>query len=412
MTEQVETVIIGGGQAGLGMSYWLAQHGREHLVLERGRIGERWRSERWDSFTLQTPNWVNGLPGFPYAGDDPDGFLPRDDVVRLLEGYAAKLKAPLRTGIAVESVRQDSRPRRYRIGTSTGIIQAQNVVVATGPFQRPKIPPFAARFSPGILQLSASEYRNPEQLPPGAVLVVGSGASGCQICEELNERGRTVYFSLGRCERQPRRYRGRDVIWWAVALGRWNQPTDTLASPDDKYRAGAQLSGTRGGHDLDYRRLADGGVVLLGHLRGLEDGTLGFAADVRETLAAWDQSLKAFKARVDDHVRQAELDAPPDEAPGDLSPGTCDTMDPITGLDPVAAGITAIIWATGFEYDYGWIELPILDAAGAPVHERGVTAAAGLYFLGLRWLHRRSSAFIGGVGQDAAYLAEHIAASA
>jgi putative flavoprotein involved in K+ transport len=412
MTEDVETVIIGGGQAGLAMSYWLAQQGQEHVVLERGRIGERWRTERWDSFTLQTPNWANGLPGFPYVGEDPHGFLPRDDLARLLERYAASFTAPLRTGIEVESIHPGPRPRRYQIRTDAGTIEAKSVVVATGPFQRPKIPSFAAQLPPSILQLTVSEHRNPEQLPPGAVLVVGSGASGCQMCEEINESGRAVYLSMGRCERQPRQYQGWDVIWWSVELGRWDQPADTLASPDDKYRCGAQLSGTRGGHDLDYRRFADDGVILLGHLRGIEEGTLGFAADVRETIAAWDQSLKAFKARADDHIRQAGLDALPDDSPGDPSPSACDTMDPVTELDLAAAGITTIIWATGFTHDYGWIELPVLGPGGAPVHERGITASPGLYFLGLRWLHRRNSAFIGGVGQDAGYLAEHIAASA
>jgi len=193
-------------------------------------------------------------------------------------------------------------------------------------------------------------------------------------------------------------------------LGRWEQSADVLRSPDEKDRCGAQLTGVRGGHDLDYRRLAEDGVVLLGRLRGVEDGTLGFAADVRETLASWDESLKAFKGRADSHIRQAGLDVPPDDAPGDPAPSACDTIDPITALDLAAAGVTGVIWATGFTHEYGWIELPILDAAGAPVHERGVTAAAGVYFLGLRWLHRRNSAFIGGVGKDAEYLAEQIVA--
>jgi putative flavoprotein involved in K+ transport len=410
MSEASETVIIGGGQAGLAMSYWLTQQQREHVILERGRVGERWRSERWDSFTLQTPNWANGLPGFAYEGDDPDGFLPRDEMVGVLEQYAAAFKAPLRAGIEVDSVRQSSGPGRYRIGAGTEGIEAANVVIATGPFQQPKIPLLAAHLSQSILQLAASAYRNPEQLPPGSVLVVGSGASGCQIAEELREAGRQVYFSLGRCERTPRRYRGRDAIWWSVALGRWEQTADVLRSPDEKYRCGAQLTGVRGGHDLDYRRLADDGVVLLGRLQGVEDGTLGFAADVRETLTSWDESLKAFKERADSHNRQVGLDLPPDDAPGAPAPSACDTMDPMTALDLVAAGVTAVIWATGFTHDYSWIELPVLDTAGAPVHERGVTDSAGLYFLGLRWLHRRNSAFIGGVGKDAAYLAEQVVA--
>jgi putative flavoprotein involved in K+ transport len=217
---------------------------------------------------------------------------------------------------------------------------------------------------------------------------------------------------VGRCERLPRRYRGHDAIWWSVALGRWEQPADTLASPEDKYRCGAQLTGVRGGHDLDYRRFAADGVALLGHLRGVEDGTLSFAADVPGTIAAWDASLSAFKERADAHIRQVGLDAPPDDVPGDASPSAWETTEPLTALDLAAARVTAIIWATGFVDDYGWIQLPVLDAAGAPVHERGVTASPGLYFLGLRWLQRRNSAFIGGVGKDAVYLADHIAAPA
>ena len=265
MPEQIETVVIGGGQAGLVMSYKLTQQGREHVVLERGQIGERWRSERWDSLTLLGPNWLLEVPGFAYQGDDPDGFMPKDDVVRFLESYAATFCPPLRCGVEVRSLRQQPGADGYVLDTSRGTMMAKNVVLATGPFQKPRIPPISAALPGDVRQLTPTTYRNPSQLPPGAVLIVGSGSSGCQICEELYESGRQVYLSVGRCLRSARRYRGKDTRWWAYHMGLFERPADSLPSAAARNRCATQVTGVRGGHDLDYRKFAVDGVVLLGH---------------------------------------------------------------------------------------------------------------------------------------------------
>lgn len=412
MGERIDTAIIGGGQAGLAMSYLLTGQGRAHVVLERGRLGERWRSERWDSLTLLGPNWLLEMPGIRYAGDDPDGFMAKDEVVRFLEGYAATFEPPLRCGVAVESLRRQPGTGRYLLQTGDGIIDAANVVVATGPFQRPKVPLLAASLPGDVVQLTPSAYRNPAQLPPGAVLIVGSGSSGCQICEELCDSGRRVYLSVGRCRRSVRRYRGRDTRWWASRMGTFERTVESLPSPAARTRCGTQVTGVRGGHDLDYRRFALDGVVLLGHLRGVEDGRLRFADDLAETLADWDASLAEELRAIDSYIDRTGMDAPADDPPSGAAPAGWSYVAPPHELDLAARGITTVIWAIGYAYDFGWVQLPIVDASGEPIQERGVTAYPGLYFLGLRWQHKLKSSFIYGVGEDAAYLADRIAAVA
>src|SRR5215213_6620377 len=275
MPERIETVVIGGGQAGLALSYCLTRLDHEHVILERGRRAERWRSERWDSLTLLSPNWMTQLPGGRYQGNDPDGFVGRNWVVWFLEDYAAAFQAPLRCGVRVESVQPDDGDSRYLVRTTdlahggAATIAARNVVVATGAFQHPRIPPLSAALPTGVLQLSSRDYRNPAQLPAGAVLVVGSGASGLQICEDLSASGRTVYLSVGRCQRWPRRYRGRDIAAWLHALGIFDE-VGRRHYMDPKYGCTAVLTGVRGGHDLDYNRLAAEGVILMGRLRGTD----------------------------------------------------------------------------------------------------------------------------------------------
>src|SRR5215203_1685064 len=275
MVQQIDTAIIGGGQAGLAMSYCLTHQGRDHIVLERGRLAERWRSERWDSLTLLGPNWLLEMPGYRYQDVDPHGFMSKDEVVRLFEEYAALFDPPLRCGVTVTALRQ-SAGGRYRLETSDGPIEAANVVVATGPFQKPRIPPFGDDLPASIVQLTPSAYRNPALLPPGGVLVVGSGSSGCQIAEELCESGRQVFLAVGRCRRSVRRYRGQDTRYWSYHIGQFERTVDTLPSGLAPDRCGTQVTGVRGGHDLDYRRFAVDGVVLLGHLLGAEDGRLRF----------------------------------------------------------------------------------------------------------------------------------------
>jgi putative flavoprotein involved in K+ transport len=408
--EHVETVIIGGGHAGLTMSYSLSQLGQEHVILERGRVGERWRNERWDSFHFQFPNWTIELPGYKYHSEEPDAFAPGHEVVRFLDDYAALIKAPVRCGVTVTSLEQGSREGRYLIHTQDETIEAANVVVATGPFQRPAIPSVSAQVPPDLFQVHSSKYRNSDQLPPGAVLVVGAGSSGGQIAEELIKSGRKVYLSVGRHRRVPRRYRGRDYVWWSSEIGVLDQTVDMLPSPEAKNWPLPLLTGVNGGHDLDLRRMAVGGVTLLGHLRSVAGNTLILAPDLKETLARADVWFTDFKKLADDYVTKTGMNVPEEKHSDEEVAEPDEISQPILELDLKAAGITSIIWATGFRYDFDWVKLLIFDETGEPVHRRGVTSFPGIYFLGLRWLYKRKSFFLimAGPAEDAAYLAEHI----
>jgi putative flavoprotein involved in K+ transport len=409
MTERVETVIVGGGQAGLAMSYCLSQSGQEHVVLERGRLAERWRSERWDSLTLLTPNRMTQLPGYGYGGDDPDGFISRDEVIQYLEEYAAFFDPPLRPGVEVVSLQVKPGSSRYVVRADGGIIETMNVVVATGPFQQPRIPPFSPSLPSELLQLHSRDYTNPAQLPPGAVLVVGSGASGLQICEDLCRSGRTVYLAIGRCNRWPRSYRGTDIFSWLIAMGLMDTVgLESFVGPE--YGCTGVLTGVDGGHDLDYDRFAADGVTLLGHLRGAENGTFFFADDLRESLLLWDESWSVLQNMVETYIKDARLEVPHDEAPARATSRAWRQQSSILQLDLAASGITTVLWATGFSNDFGWLDVPVLDDNGNPIQQRGVTSSPGLYFLGLRRMHKPKSGFLFGVGEDATYLAEHIAA--
>ena len=406
-TESIETVIVGGGQAGLAMSYHLGQLGREHIVIERRRIAERWRSERWDSLCFQAPNWNMRLPGFPHRARDPDAFAPRDEVVQYIEGYSGAIRAPIRCGVAATTLRQKTGSTRLVLDTAAGRFETKNVVIATGPFQVPAHIPIACSEP---LHLHSSQYRNPEQLPPGGVLVVGSGNSGCQIAEELCAAHRRVYLSVSGHQRTSRRYRGKDCIWWNLALG----DADRTIGQRVSAQPSRLMTGVGGGHDVDLRRLAADGVVLLGRLRGGEDGKIAFAPDLGENLARGDASLAALTRRCDEHAARSELDLPPPDDAEPL-PDPDEVAAPVLALDLAAAGISTIIWANGFHYDFGWVDLPIFgNGAGAahraPDHTRGVTCVPGVYFLGLPWLHKWKSAFLFGVGEDAEYLATRIAA--
>ncbi len=408
--EHVETVIIGGGHAGLTMSYSLSQLGREHVILERGRVGERWRSERWDSFHFQFPNWTIELPGFKYQCDEPNVFAPGHEVVRFLDQYAALIKAPMRCGVTVTSLEQSSRAERYLVHTQDGTIEAANIVIATGPFQRPALPSVSAQVSPDLFQVHSSKYRNSDQLPSGAVLVVGAGSSGGQIAEELIESGRQVYLSVGRHRRVPRRYRGRDYVWWSSEIGVLDQTVDMLPSLEAKNWPLPLLTGVNGGHDLDLRRMAADGVTLLGHLQSVSGTRLIIAPDLKETLARADVWFTDFKKLVDDYVTKTGTNVP-EEKHSDEGVAEPDKISqPILELDLKAAGITSIVWATGFRYDFDWVKVPIFDNTGEPIHRRGVTSFPGIYFLGLRWLYKRKSFFLimAGPAEDAAYIAEHI----
>jgi putative flavoprotein involved in K+ transport len=398
--EKVETLVIGAGQAGLSMSYHLGRGRMEHLVLERSRVAERWRSERWDSLTFQFPSWMLRLPGYAYDGPEPHGFMHRDGVVRFIEEYARRISPPIRCGSRVVALRP-SPSGRLLVETEGGTIEALNVVVATGPYQTPAVPSFGESLPPAVHQVAASRYSNPRALPPGNVLVVGSGGSGVQIAEDLAQEGRRVFLSVGRHRRVPRRYRGRDFGWWQEATGAADQTVD---SRSPRVQA-PLLTGVNGGHDVDLRELARGGTTLLGSLGAISDGRLRFAPDLEDNLARGDETFAQFARSIDEYVRKEGLTAP--EAT-DRRPPAAPNLPAISELDLRAAGITSVIWATGYRYDFGWITCPVLDEDGVPVHQRGVTATPGLYFLGLPRQHKIKSSFLWGVGEDAGYLAEHI----
>lgn len=399
--ERIDTVIIGGGQSGLTMSHALTRLGQPHVVLERHRIAERWRTERWDSLRFQFPNWAMRLPDFVYAGDDPDAYAPRDDVVRFIEAYAGFIHAPMRTGIEVRALRQ--APDGFRLDLDEAVIEARNVVIATGPYQRPVIPAAASGLGE-VFQVSASAYRNPAILPPGGVLVVGAGASGCQIAEELLRVGRPVFLSVGLHRRIPRRFRGKDIIWWIAKLGL----DDKVADENASRQAPLLISGACGGRTVDLRRYAAEGMVLLGRLLAARNGVVSLAGDLAEMLAKGDESVAGFIRTANAYVAKIGLALPEEPDPGAPFP---EPPPPAETLDLRAAGVGTVIWATGYRYDFDWVDLDVFHpAAGFPLHRRGVTAVPGAYFLGLPLLHKTKSSFLSGVGEDADYLAARIAA--
>jgi len=414
VSEKIDTVIIGGGHAGLTMSYFLSQRGLEHVILERGRAGERWRSERWDSFCFQFPNSTIELPGYRYQTDDPDGFVPGREIVRFIQEYADFIKAPLKSGADVTALEFSSNSTRYLLRTNAGVIEANNVVLATGQRQKGIIPAISSDVPSDIRQLHSSGYRNAGALPSGAVLVVGSGASGFQIAEDLHQNGRQVYLCVGRHRRLARRYRGRDFAWWAMELGMYERRRADLPASLESAASlppGPLLTGVNGGYEADIRQLGAKGIVLLGRLKACKGAMLALAPDLEDNLAKGEEWLTNYKKSVDDYIEKNNLHVPEEPKPANSPSLNGRAPAPILELDVRDAGITSIIWATGFGNDYGWLKLPLLDERGEPLHERGVTQLAGIYFLGLRWLYKLKSGFLsfGGPAEDAAYLAEQIA---
>jgi putative flavoprotein involved in K+ transport len=403
MTEQIDTIIIGGGQGGLSTSYHLTQQGREHVILEQAdQAAEVWRN-RWDSFTLNTPNWMTRLPGAEYNGDDPDGFIARDGVVAYFEEYIERFELPVRYGIRVTSVKPIETG--YLVRANEAEFEAANVVIATGLFQQPKVPPFSTNLPSQIRQLHTSEYQNPEALPPGAVLVVGSAQSGCQIAEELYQCGRKVYLSVSSAGRLPRRYRGEDITRRLFEIGFVDRPVDKLPSPKAKFAGSAHSTGKDGGHTINLHQFARDGVVLLGHIHSVQGDRIILAPDLKENLAKADKLEADIVKQVDEYIEINELDVPIETLP-DLRDGY--EAREILELELEAAGITSVIWATGYKFDFGIVKLPAFDADGYPLQQRGVTEFPGLYFIGLPFLHTFKSGILAGVGDDAAHVAEHI----
>ena len=400
--EKIHTLVIGAGQAGVAMSEHLSRNDVEHLVLERGRIAERWRSMRWDSLVANGPAWHDRFPNMDFPGS-ADAFVPKERVADYFEAYARKYDAPIRCGVDVTSVeRLEGRPG-FRIETSNGVIEARNVVTATGPFQKPNIPPIVPQEA-GVHQMHSSDYRNPKQLPEGAVLVVGAGSSGVQIAEELMRAGRKVYLSVGPHDRPPRAYRGRDFVWWLGVLGKWDGQPQTQGTE----HVTIAVSGARGGETIDFRRLAAQGMVLVGMTGAYNNGKLSFADDLARNLDRGDHNYLSLLDEADAFVARNGLDLPEEPDARLLGPAVDCVTNPLVELDLMGAGVTTIIWATGFISDYSWMKVNAFDEAGRPKHLRGVSPEKGIYFLGLPWLSGRGSSFIWGVWHDAKHLADHI----
>jgi putative flavoprotein involved in K+ transport len=405
MKDRFETVVIGGGQAGLALSHYLTSFGRNHIVLEAGRIGESWRSQRWDSFRLNTPNFMLQLPGYPYEGDDPEGFLTREETLAYVEGYAAAVAAPVRTGVRVSSLRTRGRGG-FVMETPEGPIGADNVAVATGSFSRPAPRPPVGELPPEIVELHASAYANSGELPAGATLVVGSGQSGCQIAADLRRAGRNVYLSLGRCPCLPLYYRGRQLGAWMIDLGAMDETVESLPSPSARLACNPAVTSDETPHHCGPLRLAREGVLLLGRVEAIEGTRVSIRPDLNESLSASDEADARFRRRVDEYVESARVDI--QEEAGGVVPSP--TFAEARELDLHAAGVTSIVWANGYRPDFGWIELPIFDHDGWPIQVRGVTVIDGLYFVGLHWLHKRKSGLLIGVGEDAEFVVSKIVA--
>jgi putative flavoprotein involved in K+ transport len=402
--ETVDTLVVGAGQAGVAMSEHLGKCGVPHLVLERHRIAERWRSERWDSLVANGPAWHDRFPGMEFADIDPDGFAAKEKVADYFVAYAQMIAAPIRCGIEVTEVRSHVGRPGFHVETSQGAIEANSVVVATGAFQRPVMPNFVPGEA-GLMQIHSNAYRNPAQLPEGAVLVVGAGSSGVQIADELVRSGKRVYLSVGPHDRPPRSYRGRDFCWWLGVLGKWDAETP---EPGTEHVTIA-VSGARGGETIDFRRLASQGMTLVGRTQSCRNGVMRFASDLCENVGRGDANLMSLLDEADAHVARNGLDLPEEPDARKLDPDPECMTNPILELDLAAAGITSIIWSTGYGVDYGWLKVDVFDEKGRPKHRRGITAEPGLYFLGLPWLSRRGSSFIWGVWHDAGHLADRIA---
>ncbi len=400
----IDTLVVGAGQAGVAMSEHLGALGVPHLVLERQRIAESWRSARWDSLVANGPAWHDRFPGLEFDDLDPDAFAPKERVADYFVAYARKISAPIRTGVEVTRVARRSNAPGFLVETSDGTLHALRVVVATGPFQRPVIPPIAPGLD-GVTQIHSAHYHHPQQLAGGAVLVVGAGSSGVQIAEELQRAGRQVYLSVGPHERPPRSYRNRDFCWWLGVLGEW----DTEVARPGREHVTIAVSGARGGHTVDFRALANrGGITLVGLTRAIEGGVASFQPDLADNLARGDESYFSLLDAADAYVARNGLDLPEEPQARREQPIPECVAHPLLRLDLARAGVASIIWATGYAADYGWLAVDAFDDQGRPRHQRGVSSEPGVYFLGLPWLSHRGSSFIWGVWHDARRIADHI----
>jgi putative flavoprotein involved in K+ transport len=438
MTNHYPVIIIGGGQSGLSISYCLKQKGIDHIIFEKEKIAHSWRSKRWDSFCLVTPNWQCQLPGYGYAGSDPQGFMQKDEVVRYIEDYAAFFAPPLKEGITVLRIRHTAAPLSnptsalfptaslgprsdhtsarlsdhqgiFEVSTDFGEYTADQVVVAAGCYHTPRIPKLAERLPDHLLQIHSSAYKNPESLPDRAVLIVGTGQSGCQIAEDLHLAGKQVHLCVGSAPRSPRKYRGKDVVEWLDQMGYYDLSIDEHPQKEKARRnTNHYVTGRDGGREIDLRQFALEGMQLHGRLKNIRDGKLEFQDDLKQNLDGADAVAENMKKTIDAFIAKNQITAPteppyePKWQPQEFQPE----------LDYEQANIGTVIWSTGYESDFSWIEVPVFDGKGYPGHDRGVTRVTGLYFLGLPWLYTWGSARFSGIARDANYLSDRIAAIA
>lgn len=414
MTSYIKTVVIGGGYAGLAASHYLSQAGMEHVVLERGRIGETWRSQRWDSFALNTNNRISTFPGESHTGRNPEGFALRDDLVGQFEHYAAKRKLPVQIGIAVTALEESTSKGIFRV-SATGrgaseIFESQNIIVATG-FQNERvIPPISSSIPQGVLQLHAADYRNPGMLPPGAVLVVGSAQSGCQIAEDLLDAGRRVFLSVSMVARIPRRHRGRDIIEWLIDTGIWDERLKDLKDPKMEFTPQPQISGVGTlGQTLSLQHIARKGAILTGRLTDVEGGVLHFADNVAASVKFADERSAFFKQEIDKYIQKQGIAAPESEPdPADVPDDGSASPNAPRQIALNNERINTLIWCTGFKGVFNWIRLPVFTETGRIRHERGVSSVPGIYFLGAPWLYKRKSGVLYGMNEDAGFIVQHI----
>ncbi|HEY9626364.1 MAG TPA: MSMEG_0569 family flavin-dependent oxidoreductase [Coleofasciculaceae cyanobacterium] len=407
MKMHYSVAIIGGGQAGLSMSYCLKERGLDHIVFEKNKIGYAWRSKRWDTFCLVTPNWQCRLPGYHYPGSDPNGFMQRDEIVQYIEDYAASFDPPLKEGVEVSKVRRNEAENVFEITTSIGDFTADQVVIAVGGYHIPKLPRLAGRFPEEIVQLHSSEYKNPQSLPDKAVLVVGTGQSGCQIAEDLHLAGKQVHLCVGGAPRSPRRYRGQDVVDWLDQMGYYDLSIDEHPQKE-KARSNTNhyVTGRGGGREIDLRQFALEGMQLHGKLKQVSGKQLEFWENLKQNLDQADAVAENIKKSIDAFIEKNQISAPT-ELP--YQPSWQPETEILT-LDYEQANIGAVIWCTGYQSDFSWVEVPVFDGKGYPGHDRGVTGVRGLYFLGLPWLYTWGSGRFSGIARDATYLADTIAA--
>ena len=400
--EKVNTLVVGAGQAGIAASEHLNNNRVSHLVLEQDRIAERWRTARWDSLVANGPAWHDRFPNMEFVSG-PDGFPGKEEVADYFVEYAQQIDAPIRSGVEVKQAMRREGDTGFIVETSDGVIEAQNIIAATGPFQKPVFPDLIPAEA-GVMQMHSNDYRNPDQMPEGAVMVVGAGSSGSQIAEELMNAGRKVFLSVGPHDRPPRSYRNRDFVWWLGVLGKWDMQTPPLGAE----HVTIAVSGANGGRTVDFRRFANSGMQLVGRTETFADEKLHFADDLVTNVANGDANYLSVLDEADAYVAATGIDLPEEPEARKEWPKPACLSDPIRELDLAAEGIGSVIWATGFVQEYSWLKADVFDAQGRPVHKRGVSSQQGVYFLGLPWQSRRGSSFIWGVWHDAKFVADHI----